>query len=1279
MASTGAYINQAELDKYNIVWAVGRSLNRFDGNSSEYYTNLNSAVPGNGPYFLDTRSISIDEDSNKWVGCAYSSQFTSTPLVFTVEGQYAAAGSSWSPLEIVGTTGSDLEVSTIFASPFGEEVLAFITPLNGGYGTGPVGVYGVTGGNLYCYNKVLGSWTEAAPEFIWPHIYDIEAKGIGGATFEYYMATIEGIYIIPPGVLDVLQFEGGSPYVSQAKIWNSRNTSLPSDIIYSLDFDENGNLWIGTDNGIVYWDQSKFYVWNTSNLPGLLSNQIYEVKSRPNGHVFFSAGNPQKGEGTGLYYFNGDTLINYNTGNSDLVSDDIFSIMLVERKSNSNGLQAYENDIFVASGNSVGLFDYTIPHIYATSKYTGTTGWNFVYYTPTTEALPTDEAKLPKANKYTWDYPTWRNYQDSYLQYKHPGLDPRNLFLEANLKAIADGRAGEQDYWNLGRTPTFDSSQISKSLQNSSWINGITGGSTITTSATYIGGKYVIGGYSKLNQIYFGPKNNLENLILTNPNPTSSNYTRGGSGGAVITTELGFLTPGSTSVPLIGINFNIQIGQYVTGTGIAPDTYVQNIVGGSDLTLSKPALGSGTVTLSFRIPPQNVGYVAYYNEAGQVQDVLPIRGYETEVWDIQSSPDESSLYVLGSYKGYVEAGELIWSSTYPGAAGLTGGPTGGPIGFSNIQSPGITGSPYEYPWIFDGTQTIPATGPYLPSTGPIDTLAEGLFLMEIEKNIGSQSSYGGIDFGVTGEFSSSYRLKQFRSFPAASSSYNPSSSSSSVDTTLYEKTVSMSVSDYEVSLVGTLEGGVATYKDVWDNYLDAPSTQNFLFSPWDGSSYLKSGFWISLGTEMELLKSEVSSGTGGNVIFNSIQRDQGTLTYLITGSSSSYSFNFSGTGISGGVTGSTGPFYMIINNSPSVSSYSFIQTNSAPLDDFQGIDSSIKDGKYYWSTFYSGTGSFGTKSISEEADYNGYSSLTAVLTPSESSVEVYTNKILPVNTSISKIGIDDLEIGEAGQRCYSIFTEGPTAANYIWKVGLNGSLDGSFSLGGTGHIRLALDYKDSLFMAGYRIGETGPSGIPINSSSFDASFSALSEQYVPGIGIDLGNIISRAGSGAWTWADVHNSNSDIFVPILSTVFFTNYASQIFGKQNNRWILTDEVSGTVILDVKSIPYFIFTFTESGYYSIQNSVEDSGGNVYSITKKAFVKVVDQSVPVASDPNPEFVNSVDYGYPPLSPASSSSIFQLSKYLIEQQGKILRDSRKTFGSGLIIKNDPNSTFDGN
>ena len=189
----------------------------------------------------------------------------------------------------------------------------------------------------------------------------------------------------------------------------------------------------------------------------------------------------------------------------------------------------------------------------------------------------------------------------------------------------------------------------------------------------------------------------------------------------------------------------------------------------------------------------------------------------------------------------------------------------------------------------------------------------------------------------------------------------------------------------DLEIVGTLKGGISTYKDEEGRELDFPSTSDFLFSPCPtGPSYLKGGFWISLGTELELLKTQVTSGTGGNVIFNSVQKDQGTLTYLITGTSDAYSFNFLDSSLSGGTTGSNSPFYLVSSYSPSVSSYNFIQTNSAPIDEYQGIDSAYHGGKYYWATFYSGTGSFGTYSISEEPDYNGYSILTAEITPSES-------------------------------------------------------------------------------------------------------------------------------------------------------------------------------------------------------------------------------------------------------------------------------------------------------
>ena len=193
-------------------------------------------------------------------------------------------------------------------------------------------------------------------------------------------------------------------------------------------------------------------------------------------------------------------------------------------------------------------------------------------------------------------------------------------------------------------------------------------------------------GYSKDSKIYFGPKNNLEELVLTNPNPTFPTY-----------------QPHTT---------------------------------------------------------QSVGFLSYYNEAGQVQDVLTIRGLQTEIHDIQTATDNKSLYVLGTYSGYIEIGGLIYSSTYAGAGGMTG-PTGGPIGFSNIQTPGITGSPYLYPWIYNGTQTIPATGPFIPNTSVVNPAVESIFLLEIEKNIGIETSYGGITFGATGTLGTSIAPPDF--------------------------------------------------------------------------------------------------------------------------------------------------------------------------------------------------------------------------------------------------------------------------------------------------------------------------------------------------------------------------------------------------------------------------------------------------------------------------------------------------------------------------------------
>jgi hypothetical protein len=77
-------------------------------------------------------------------------------------------------------------------------------------------------------------------------------------------------------------------------------------------------------------------------------------------------------------------------------------------------------------------------------------------------------------------------------------------------------------------------------------------------------------------------------------------FTNAGTALAAVTTQSGTMN-GTTAVTLSGSNASIRVGQYITGTSIASDTYVAAI-SGTALTLSKNASGSSTSTLSFFTP-----------------------------------------------------------------------------------------------------------------------------------------------------------------------------------------------------------------------------------------------------------------------------------------------------------------------------------------------------------------------------------------------------------------------------------------------------------------------------------------------------------------------------------------------------------------------------------------------------------------------------------------------------------------------------------------------------
>ena len=105
------------------------------------------------------------------------------------------------------------------------------------------------------------------------------------------------------------------------------------------------------------------------------------------------------------------------------------------------------------------------------------------------------------------------------------------------------------------------------------------------------------GGYLQTNSVITGGYTNTANGFY---NFIGAGFTNSGTSASAVTTQNGTMN-GTTAVTLSGSNANIKVGQYITGTSIAGDTYVAAI-SGTALTLSKAASGSSTSTLSFYTP-----------------------------------------------------------------------------------------------------------------------------------------------------------------------------------------------------------------------------------------------------------------------------------------------------------------------------------------------------------------------------------------------------------------------------------------------------------------------------------------------------------------------------------------------------------------------------------------------------------------------------------------------------------------------------------------------------
>ena len=1333
MPGSSIYINQIDLDPNFFVWATGQDLRKFNGTSWEYYDSSNSSVPSGSPYYLDTRCISIDSSGVAWCGIAQGPTASyDSPCVFKINTEEVSIGESWDFSDL-GTFPQPQEVSLIYASPYGSEVICFLSPLNGIGSTGATSytrIKGATGGRLFSYDTNIEEWNEILPGYTWPHIYQIEAKGYKGEYYRYFLGTSQGLWVIPPGELSSLDLDQDGEIVKQARVYNTSTSGIISDNVYSLDFDENGNLWVGTDLGISFFDGTRFWNYGTTG-------PVTYVKSRENGHLFYSIGDGELSQGTGLWHFNGTTHTNINSSNSSLANNNILGIDLIENGTKQGNLTLYENSLWILCLNDISSFVYDLPHVYASSKNDGPDGWNFTYHVPIGGTGDTGSAPLPKINKYTWSYPEWQVYDSEFISEKLPGLDPRNLFLTVPIKDIADGKAGEQYYWSNSPIPSYDEQVLSEKIGEILWDSQITIGSTgdvkITCSAsvdTELGPRYFVGGYiSGDTGVTFGYYNDSSGAYLHNLNPTI-----GGSGSTV--------------------GNSLEYGE--------------------------------------------TGFIVCYDYEGIVDSILPFRGYKTRIDSIDPSPDDYTISVSGTYNWFIESGPWVWHS-WEGANSFSGvGVTGAPYGATNINYPGLTSGTYD--WIYDPLNPIgpsignaswtytPGAGssvangeidisfsgistnypeingfwisyvddssndltsilqsivtsnvildtnvsppvcysvnsilyfpggiffgvsfqsgfsgsiPYTPfgSTVTLDFLdwnnesyplvknlnafpgdpsssSYGVFSAEIQRDLGNKSSFTGITGNYNSGISSSYRITRFRNFPVKNLNYlvgNNVVPKTSIQRTNYHTHLLV-----ESNVSGNL-ADLSTLKNQWNRNTDNNLVDNYLSDP----AYTGLLSYVKLNNLDYSLQEDYNSNTPGSTSgwlrvgseVNSIDLGE---SVVITGSATG-GFSFSGNTLSPISPSGYSPFYISITTNP-VGSTGFYLTSFGNTGNKIGVTKD--ESNYYVTTVVGSSGSYFGKSFVAESDRTYF--LTAKLTEQTICDSIFYPSLPGSNSSLDLKNTLKLPNGQLAIH-YENEDSPSTYVTKILKTDEYSRVNDTLTIGDFfGDASISTDENSNILISGFNsLGLTG--NAYVDFGYFDigyvvttgSGFTYLINQYDPNLGVNEGEIISRPGSNPWVWGDSHAKGGGSFeVPLMSTVIFNNYSSEIYGKNTNNWILKDSSTDQEILNIKYSPYFIYTFTEEGEYTITNEVSDSEGNVYATTGNGYIKVInhkDQRIPGRKGND---VNSANYEVTKPFGGRPYEGEKLSKDLIKQQQEIFDSNQNKIGPIITIPGNPDSTY---
>lgn len=622
------------------IWITGEDLMKFDGANFTVYDSSNSVMPAPGTF---TNCIKIDRDDNIWVGAALSN----TPLV-KINQRYPDESIAFAVTDFIDNAGNPVIVNSP-SSIFDIE----INPNNGDiFCAINVGATPSEQGLLY-YDGSAKSWNffdSFNSNLVSGTIYDLKIEYVSINKWYLWIATLDGLS----------RFNG-----VDFKNYTVLNSGLPDNQVHSIFIDKLGHKWIGCKDNLVYWDNIRWKVWNSTTNPELSSISAFlEVVDSGNSNIWFMGkGSDSLWSFDGynfkefLYRNDGTTLIepNFNTFGE--------LITIAPWKTIKEGFTVYpKNLIYGTIYGELVISDYVIPHIHATSNQPGTNGWDFVYHETSNPLPPINyiynsgigasslgfnfiigplednitlnssytRPVMPHVDRYSWYKPIWQRYQIDYLKNQFPSLNIDDVFLYAPLRDILNGKAKKESYWRSTIIERIARKKSRELFQNFEWIIALGNsnpGMGIKITVDNEGNNIVIGNFEGL--LYMGSVNNISSqdvyLNSASPNVFLAKYNQGG------------------------------VLQWATSTAASPSPIEE----AASLTTD----GYGNIYVVTNNPSTSFNFYKY-NSSGELLNSGNISATNLEITDVKVDKYES-VYICGGFIGSFSLGSL--SLTSPGS------------------------------------------------------------------------------------------------------------------------------------------------------------------------------------------------------------------------------------------------------------------------------------------------------------------------------------------------------------------------------------------------------------------------------------------------------------------------------------------------------------------------------------------------------------------------------------------------------------------------------------